>query len=283
MISIFDIVDKESNITNDVLQVKEMFENNLLVFETNDSDFILLGDAPSFDMSFEQYIDKNNFKKWKYKGLSLTVNRFKQKVNINNISDSSSDEDLIHYLEYVYNMLMIFDKKCYYDELTFNALTDTIIQILSKINLEIKKIDNQKYIIIEKCVALNSVISQVPKNIQIPFIEYLNVENTVEEKRQILKKLADYFEGEKKIFENSKVSFTKNLFSDTQYYFNNYNIRHNNLKGTKLQEKVKNMPQADLEKVYDSVYNNCLILILLLKYEPFDSETKINKTLIPHK
>ena len=188
MKSIFDIAEEKFSIKENINQIISTFSREKYVAEK--SAFDILGDF-DYDMTFEQYIDKHNFKNWKYKSFSLSINDYKKKVNIDNITIDSNEEQLIHYLEFVYNMLNIFDENCYYDEVTLNAILDLIERLLSKLNYKIVEVKKSKYKVIINNSSLPTIINKVSKDIQSCFIEYLIIENKIEDKRKILKLLAD--------------------------------------------------------------------------------------------
>ena len=280
MKSIFDIAEEKFSIKENINQIISAFTKEKYVTVKSALDIL---DGFDYDMTFEQYIDKHNFKNWEYKSFSLSINDYKKKVNIDNISTDSNEEQLIHYLEFVYNMLNIFDENCYYDKVALDAILDLIERLLSKLNYKIVEVKKTKYKVIINNSSLPTVINKVSKDIQSCFIEYLIIDNKIEDKRKILKLLADYFEGEKKNYKDSNVDFIKSLYNDTTYYFNNYNIRHNNLNGNNKKEKLLSMTDEKLEHIYDMIYNNCLLLILLKEYAIFHIETKQNKIDIPAK
>lgn len=280
MKSIFDIAEEKFSIKENINQIVSVFEKEFFVAEKSAFDIL---DDYNYNMTFEQYIDKHNFKNWKYKSFSLSINDYKKKINISKITCDSSEEQLIHYLEFVYNMLCIFYGDCYYDEITLNATLELIEKLLSKLNYKIVEVEKTKYKVVINNPTLPKVIKNVSKDIQSCLIEYLIVDNTIEDKRKILKLLADHFEGKKQDYNKLKVDFTKSLYSDTTYYFNNYNIRHNNLDGKNKKENLVKMPPKNLEHIYDMIYNNCLLLILLKNHDAFNLETKQNKIDIPAK
>lgn len=270
MESIFNIVDQKFNLKNEVLEIKNFFEKQDVI---NIEDMINLNFDNDYNMSLETYIDKHNFKQWKYRGTCLSTKAFKEKAGISELNKNSEKEKFIWYLEYVYNMLNIFSTNCTYDEQAVNALKESIILILDKINLSLKEIDG-RFIIITKNISLDKIINKVPKDISYDFISYLNIKNNLKQKREILKKIADYFEGIRTKYYNSGIKFIRDLANDTFYYFNNFNIRHNNNEGKNAKPELKEISNKEMQKIYDNVFNNCLMLILLEDYELFETETK---------
>jgi hypothetical protein len=276
MKSIFEIIDEKFDLKKEVIDIKNIFENEDLIAVES---VLSMNLDTDYNMSLEKYIDKFNFKQWKYRGTCLSTKSFKEKIGIAELNKNSEDEKFIWYLEYVYNMLNIFSTINVFDTNAVDALKSTIILILDKINISLKEIEG-RYILVEKNVTLDKVVSKVPNDMAYNFISYLNIKNTIVQKRDILKNIADYFEGVRGKYENSKVKFTRDLVNDTFYYFNNFNIRHNNLKGKKEKLGLKNIDNKELLKIYDKVFNNCLMLVLLEEYEDFENETKKYKEII---
>lgn len=276
MKSIFEIVDEKFDLKKEVIEIKNFFENEDLI---DVESMLNMNLDTNYNMSLERYIDKFNFKQWKYRGTCLSAKAFKEKVGIAELNKNSEEEKFILYLEYVYNMLNIFSTDYLCDMQAIKALEKTIILILDKINLSLKEVEG-KFILINKNVALDKIINKVPKDVAYSFISYLNIKNTIIQKRVILKDIADYFEGIRGKYENSKVKFTRDLVNDTFYYFNNFNIRHNNTTGKKEKKGLTEIDNKELIKIYDKVYNNCLMLVLLEDYEEFENETKTYKEII---
>ena len=76
--------------------------------------------------------------------------------------------------------------------------------------------------------------------------------------------MSDYIEPMQKEL-NCIASQLKN---DLFYLFNNYNIRYNNTSPGKNHNSIlDNMPQKNLEQIYDDTYQSWLLAIMMLDHQ----------------
>ena len=87
----------------------------------------------------------------------------------------------------------------------------------------------------------------------------------VQAKKSILKSLADYFEGKKKLIKLANSSLENNI----SFALNNFNIRHNNKSGANSDDFINNITDDELLKLYDEIYFLMLIAFRLIEIEVF--------------
>ena len=80
------------------------------------------------------------------------------------------------------------------------------------------------------------------------------IEDDLDSKKDIIKRLADYLEPERALLKQLNSSLEDQIF----YNLNNIHLRHNNQKGENKKEYVANMSEEELLSWYDKTY--CLIL-----------------------
>ncbi|NCA67076.1 MAG: hypothetical protein EOM87_03315 [Clostridia bacterium] len=81
-----------------------------------------------------------------------------------------------------------------------------------------------------------------------------NLKGNVAAKRDILKNLADLFEGNEyksKLISNNMKEFATTISG----LINKYNIRHNNLDSKNKNIILESMTKTELEKLYDNIYD----------------------------
>jgi len=115
----------------------------------------------------------------------------------------------------------------------------------------------------------------IPEDVSQGVVSYkhYSMKGNVENKKQTLLVFADFLEPKRKELEKIDKQFTSDLF----YAFNNFNIRHNNLDpaGPKYKKPVGELSKEQLEKLYDNVYQMCLLAFMRLDY--VGSKTEFDK------
>ena len=277
MKSIFEIVDEKFNLKNAIYDIKEVFEKEKVIDEREEYELVF---GTEYTTSLEKYIDKYIFRDWKYRGIYLNVESYKSQLFGLYFNDDTSEEIYLRYLEYVYNMLKIFKTNQVYNKLAVKALENNIKSIASRVNIDIVKIED-KYVFVSKNMGVEVLKNSLPKDITLMMLSYLDINNGINEKQTILKEIATYLEGIRDEFdEKNKSSFMGKVCSDVFYYFNNFNIRHNNQKGVNIRENLKQISTKELENIYDNVFHNCVLLLLLRQQKSFIEKTEEYKKMI---
>jgi len=278
--SIFDILHDKIDIITETSTIVQLFtdKNNVEIVDLLSSFY----STNNYNQSFETFIDKYLFPKWKYRGTCVGVDQFKHrnKIDFNNIYNRACTmEDCIVCTEYIYNLMMLINEfSCSetfnYDKDTYNMIFSNIEQVLSYCNMYIKETGINQYRIYEKDAAVSAVAIIIQdKELAFSILEYNHISNKgkVKQKQIILKQIANDFEVERVALVKSGF---KELESDLGFLFNNLNIRHNNKAGKYLKERVKSMKPKEVERWYDYTYRCYLLSKLAIewKYKKDDFE-----------
>lgn len=136
----------------------------------------------------------------------------------------------------------------------FTMLSQNIREIIESLNMEIKTI-NGHITFIKRDADIDSVLTQFETDLDIRLLllsyNDFRVENSLEEKQHILKKLADWLEPQKNRYKAINPSLTSDVFSA----LNNGNIRHNNQRQWFFETKEEQI------KMYDKIFKLILHLI----------------------
>lgn len=268
--SIFEIIDEENDLRSEIKKIDMLFTQ-----KTSQDSFC-------FKFISLEEIANDNFLDWKFRKSIINIEELKTKLRIQG-SEIFQKNKIFIYLEYVYNML-IFIRVIDYDRLRYkkdlrslNALINNISIILNWTNKEIYN-EYGKYSIIEKDVNVTKAVEIVDEKIALPLLKYkyVSIQGNIEEKRLILKLLADDFEAKRKTLENSQF---KNLASDLGALFNMCNIRHNNLEGKNKNNFADITDEKRIEEIYDLTYDLYLTSILGYDYVQTKSDkvTEVKK------
>lgn len=88
------------------------------------------------------------------------------------------------------------------------------------------------------------------------------IEDDLDSKKDIIKRLADYLEPERALLKQLNSSLEDQIF----YNLNNIHLRHNNQKGKNKKECVANMSKEELLSWYDKTYSLILTAIRLIEF-----------------
>jgi len=152
-------------------------------------------------------------------------------------------------------------------------ILDTLKYDVDKAGFEIKKINND-YMIVEKNAVSFEVADAIPE-IADAIIEYNHyiLRGDIQRKRELLKNISDSVEPRRSELNRVNKSATDDFF----WMVNNMNIRHNNCDSSDPQrynEKFASLTIIEKEEWYDVIYEQALMLFVLLKYS--DRKEKIH-------
>lgn len=214
-----------------------------------------------------QYLETERiFLKWQHRKTYLTINEMMSDIGISTLP--KSNDEIIIYMEFVINMLNLFENSdisgYIVDNDILKALRDNVIYVLEFLNLKPIEKDKNIYILIEKkasVTAVSEIIDDKKLSFQVTEYNHYLLKGNLEKKKSILLSLADKLEPQRKALCNINNKLENNLF----YSFNNCCIRHNNKeKGNHFIKYMSKISDSELEKIYDETYQMVLLAFLLL-------------------
>lgn len=182
---------------------------------------------------------------------------------------------LINFCEYIYNLTAGYvSAASYMADINYQLLYLQIDRIIEAIGF-IGTSQDGFTIFVEKSIPAIAVSEIVPDDISYKVISYNHhsMKGNMENKKETLLKLANLLEGKRKQLKSINSSLEDDIF----YAFNNLNLRHNNKDKTykeKYKKHIAEMPDTELEKWYDEVYQMCLLAFL--EIEQIDRKKSFN-------
>lgn len=221
-----------------------------------------------------------------FRGTCLSLEEFDSKHGftfVENPTDFTIDT-LVSLCEYIYNMMVAYQCSGLYGFMQSPINTQFYLQQIDIVIEAIGYMRTQQdnfTIFVEKSPAAISVAEIVPQEISYKVISYnhYSMKGNIQAKRETLRLLANLLEPQRKELESIDKAFTSDLF----FAFNNFTIRHNNsdpTDTTKYKKAVAELPDEQLETVYDEVYQMCLLAFLRLDYNKNKQIIDIIKTQI---
>lgn len=207
-----------------------------------------------------------------FRGTCLSLEEFDSKHGftfVENPTDFTIDT-LVSLCEYIYNMMVAYQCSGLYGFMQSPINTQFYLQQIDIVIEAIGYMRTQQdnfTIFVEKSPVAISVAEIVPQEISYKVISYnhYSMKGNIQAKRETLRLLANLLEPQRKELESIDKAFTSDLF----FAFNNFTIRHNNsdpADTAKYKKVVAELPDEQLETVYDEVYQMCLLAFLRLDY-----------------
>ena len=258
--NIFELLSEKYNIVKEMNKIAELF-SGIKITATNPLNF------QSGIYSIEQLFEWNCFPKWKQRGPYLSCAEMKADLNIPN-SFSNNMDDIIKGLEYYINILRLVtvnfsrNPNISYPP-AYLMLLKNIDILLEHLNYEEQVFDqDEKVILVPKNPAATAVAEITDKeHIAFAILKYNHnsLRGDLEGKRQLLLSIANEYEP---LLKNPIDGFT-DYFKKATFLLNNLNLRHNNKSGKDKKQFVVDMPNKELEKWYDELYQLLLFCVLI--------------------
>ena len=273
--NIFEILENKWNIIDEVKRIFTLLNTDCINVGLSGSETII------------EFVDDYCFYDWKNRYSYLNIEDMAKDLDIkldeNKISSNLESIEILKYLEFARNLIMLCDTKLfidnekdsndnykytYYQEYT--VLKENINIVLEHLNFSTKLLKkDERIILIEKNPSALAVAEIIDEDTACKVIEYNHylLKGDIDKKKEILLQLANKYEGMKSNIKgiNSK------LDDDIGFMLNNINIRHNNRSGKSKKEYVSKMRKDTMEKWYDETYQ-MLLLAFLLNEQPSRSK-----------
>jgi len=187
-------------------------------------------------------------------------------------------EDYFLYCEMLFNILEGLKRISMHPKMKegIKHIINTGIATIEKAGFEIKEIGSE-YMIVEKNVAAVEVADIVPElaDVVIEYNHYL-LRGDMNRKQELLKKIADALEPKRTALNSINKSATDDFF----WMVNKMNVRHNNCDHSDKKNYVPEfamLSNQEKEQWYDRIYDQSLMLFVLLEYQSRNREIQAFK------
>ncbi len=262
--NIFDILEEEMNLEYEIETIVNLF-NEARIYGFN------------INYSIEDYFDQECIHLWKNRKYVTSSKQMRERLGITNedIKEGLNDKKVLVLLEYILNVMAVCDAYMPEDSewsKEFKMLYQNVVNVVNSLNYEIKVFEKEeRTILVEKSAAATAVAEIMDEETAYPVIEYNHylLKGDLSRKKQILKLLADKFEGKKKQIK----SINSSLASEIGCLLNKLNIRHNNVEGEKAEVFTQQLSPEELEEWYDDTYQ--LLLLAFLEEDNMKRRQKV--------
>jgi len=262
--NIFELLSNEYDIKEERNKIVNLFNSKIF----SHSNPLNLNQQQG--LSIEYIVDNWLLVNWKQRNGCLSCLEIRKKIKFNNLFSNFSLENTITILEYISNLICLFQKKIIsnnninfqYNIDKYKILCQNIDLLLEHINYEKHIFDNEeKLILVPKNPAATAVAEISSQETAMAILKYhhASLKGQLEEKRKILLSIAHEYET---LLSNGIDGFN-DYFSKAREMLNNLDIRHNNKTGKNKKEFVINMNSEELEKWYDELYQLLLFCVLI--------------------
>lgn len=174
-------------------------------------------------------------------------------------------EGLLLYCEVIFNIVLACDNELRHEKEANKISTqiiENILRVTEKLGYDIHKDEDSLYFVTKKDALAVDVIQEIDdKAVSLAILEYnrFSLRGDVTRKKELLGIVAHAVEP--LIKDPSLRSKCPEVFDDIKFGLNNLNIRHNNVEGANLKSALLSISDANLEKLYDSLFSSLLILL----------------------
>ena len=259
----FERLEKEIDFSKEYRKLEEM----VVVENYSDSAFI--------HYSINDWVE-HNFRDWEKRNNYTSFSEIREQVGFPikiynegySFRCSVGMEDYFLYCEMLQNILIGLNGLSMPPKMRkgIEYIAKTSIATIEKAGFEFKKIDT-KWMIIEKNAIAVEVADIVPElaDAVIEYNHYL-LRGDLKRKKELLKKIADAVEPKRRMLNTINKSATDDFF----WMVNKMNIRHNNcdpLDKNNYFKEFDELASEEQEMWYDKIYDQALMLFVLLEYQ----------------
>lgn len=255
----FESLEREVNFQNEYIKLEKMCNE------------IYGRSVYSNGVSINTWIEQN-FRSWRKRSNYTSFEELREQLGFSIKNDNgelfinAAEININRYLlfcEMIINVIVgVHEEHIAMLDPVIEALVNTIIATVEKCGMEIKTI-NDEIMIVEKNAVAIEVADKVPElaDIIIEYNHYL-LKGDLNRKKELLKRIADALEPERKELNGINKSATDDFF----FMVNNWNIRHNNCNPNDAKNynpKFDSFSTAQKEECYDLVYEQGLALYVM--------------------
>ncbi|MBR1980703.1 hypothetical protein [Candidatus Proelusimicrobium excrementi] len=266
--NIFEILKNNFDIPREMNKLVGLFSLQI-IFYTETSMYY---QSDTHRITIEMLCDTVILPKWKQRGNYLSHEEIKRVIPFpENFTSQTSLDTIVSCLEYYCNLLYLLLKKFdlthqnkyKYDAKMIKIIYENINNLLDHLHYE-KKINEEEetVILIPKNPAATAV-AEITENKDIAFAilkyNHASLKGDLEGKKQLLLSIANEYEPLLK----SPIDGFTDYFKKATFLLNNLNLRHNNKSGQDKKQLVVDMPNKELEKWYDELYQLLLFCVLI--------------------
>lgn len=261
---IFDIVQKNDTLANNVMRIVTLFETE----DMFDVDFFS-------NATLLMLINERSFNLWKGRGHCIDLEDYLSIIDYNSFKFKAIDEEesFILLIELIYNFWTLANnlvkKKIVKPFGNFYLLKTIMDDCLAQINhtIFINKKEERVYVV-ENKAEVTAVTETIDSKLILPIIKYNHhtLKGNLEEKRNILRLLGTDLEHKRKTLNGLNKSLTSTIF----FILNNFNIRHDNVTSGSVNfyEPVSGFSNSKFESWYDDLYQLILYANILIDNQP---------------
>lgn len=262
--SIFDILEEEMDLEYEIDVIMKLFdETRIYGFNIN--------------YSLEDFFDQECIHLWQNRKYVTSSKQMRERLGITDadIKEGLDEKQILILLEYILNVMSLCDAYMPEDSewsKEFEMLKQNVVNIVNSLNYEVKVFEEEeKTLLVEKSAAATAVAEIINEDVAYTVIEYNHylLKGDLLRKKQILKTLADVFEGKRQQIK----SINNALASEIGCLLNKLNIRHNNVEGAKAEAFTQQLSPEELEEWYDDTYQ--LLLLAFLEEDNMKRRQKV--------
>lgn len=266
--NIFEILKTQYNVIQEMNKLVNLFSLPIIYYYQSS----LYYATTTHKITIEELFNMEILPKWKQRGAYLNCQEIKIAIKFPKIFNNNTPTDtIINCLEYYDNILYLlitkFDIqhhiKYKYDTKCLHYIIENIRLIISNLNYErnINHAEEQVILIPKNPEAIAVAEITGNKDIAFAIIKYnhATLKGNLEGKKQLLLSIANEYEP---LLTNPIDGFS-DYFKKATFLLNNIHIRHNNKTGKDKKQVIIDMPDTELEKWYDELYQLILFCVLI--------------------